>query len=113
MALPQQAGFYCFYVGEPPERLPQVLYPLYAGETGNIRRRYGDYLVEKNDPYGRLTVREMLTVFSGEVAFAYALFAGERAERLQIEKQLNDALMPWYGVKDFSAGVKRGRRPWG
>jgi hypothetical protein len=94
-------------------RLPQVLYPLYAGETGNLRRRYREYVLEKNDPDGRLTIREMLHVFTGEVAFGYALFPSERPERLQIEKRLNDALMPWYGVKDFSADVKRGRRPWG
>lgn len=110
--LPQAAGFYCFFVGEPPAHLPRVLFPLYAGETVDLRRRYQDYVREKNNPDGRIPVREMLHVFSGEVGFAYALFAGERPERLAIEKQLNDALMPWYGTKDFSADVKRGRRPW-
>ena len=110
-AVPETAGFYCFFVGPALAALPPAGYPLYVGETGNLRKRYGNYLIEKNSKTGREHVRKFLKVFEGEVRFAYAVWpttsppptkTGLRA----IEKELNDALMPFYSRKDFTANVK-------
>lgn len=110
--VPQTAGFYCFIVNNGAAQLPLVLYPLYAGETGNLRQRYRDYLIEKDKDGGRVHVRKFLNVFWGEVAFAFAPHDVDAAARRNIEKQLNDALMPPYSIKDFTAEVKAAKGAW-
>jgi len=110
--VPKESGFYCFVVANPATQLPLVLFPLYAGESSDLRRRYRDYLTEKDSPTGRVHVRKFLSVFWGEVAFAYAPKDLGTAERRALEKQLNDALMPPYSLKDFSAEPKARRAAW-
>jgi hypothetical protein len=109
-ALPNEAGLYCFFVGQARPQLPLVLYPLYAGETVNLRQRYSQYVREKDNPKGRYHVRRFLKAFHGEVAFAFALFDGDDRARQSIEKQLNNALMPPYSHKDFTAEVGARKR---
>jgi hypothetical protein len=111
-AVPAEPGFYCFVVANAAPNLPAVFFPLYAGETENLQRRYGDYIREKSSPKGRVQVRKFLNVFSGEVAFAFAPYASDTATRRSVEKELNDALMPPYSQKDFSAEVKRKKAAW-
>ena len=111
-ALPEISGFYCFVIGNGLPDLPSVLYPLYVGETGNLKQRYGNYVTEKNSAKGRLHVRKFLKVFEGEAAFAYAPYVADKDDRMTIEKKLNDALMPPYSRRDFSADVKAGRGAW-
>lgn len=111
-AVPQHGGFYCFVVANKVVQLPLVLFPLYAGETDNLRRRYGDYLREKESDAGRWHVRKFLKAFWGEVEFLYALMDTDLAERRRIELDLNDALMPPYSKRDFSAGVKKKKGAW-
>lgn len=110
--VPNVSGFYCFVVMNPAVQLPLVLYPLYAGETDNLRRRYRDYLREKDKDSGRVHVRKFLSVFWNEIVFAYAPLNAVADDRRVIEKQLNDALMPPYSIKDFSAQVKAARGAW-
>ncbi len=110
--VPAEPGFYCFVVANAAPNLPAVFFPLYAGETDNLKRRYGDYLREKSSPNGRLQVRKFLNVFSDEVAFAFAPYDSDTATRRSVEKELNDALMPPYSQKDFSAEVKRKKAAW-
>lgn len=110
--LPQTAGLYCFAVGNRWPNIPAVLYPLYAGETLNLRRRYNDYVREKSSKSGRFTIRKFLTVFAGETSFTFAPFDAEKAELMRIEKKLNDALMPPYSRRDHSAEVKEPKAAW-
>nr|NUR36588.1 hypothetical protein [Sphingomonas sp.] len=111
-AVPAEPGFYCFIVANTAAQLPLVLYPIYAGETGNLRQRYGNYLTDRNSARARRHVRKFLNVFWGEIAFAYATMDIAPPARLVIEKELNDALMPPYSLKDFSAEVKAKRGAW-
>jgi hypothetical protein len=112
LAVPAHGGFYCFVVGNSAVQLPLVLFPLYAGETDNLRRRYRDYLREKDAAAGRWHVRKFLKVFWGEVAFAFAPLDVDLAERRRIELELNDALLPPYSKRDFSAKVKKKKGAW-
>jgi hypothetical protein len=110
-AVPAVAGFYCFFVGPAPANLPPAGYPLYAGETQNLQKRYGNYLVEKNSKTGRDHVKKFLKVFEDEVRFAFAEWPSSSPPVTKpglraVEKELNDALMPQYSRKDFSAAVK-------
>lgn len=111
-AVPEVAGFYCFIVMNGLSSLPAVLYPLYAGETIDLRRRYRDYLREVKNPNGRFHVRKFLLVFAGEINFCFAPFDTDKDGLRTIEKKLNDALMPPYSRRDFSAEVKAAIGAW-
>lgn len=111
-ALPETSGFYCFIVANPLPNLPAICYPLYAGETENLRRRYRNYVTEKNSPTGRFHVRKFLNIFSGETTFCFAPFEAQKADLRRIEKRLNDALMPPYSRRDFGAEVKAAKGAW-
>lgn len=111
-ALPETSGFYCFIVANMLPNLPAVFYPLYAGETDNLRRRYRNYVTEKNSPNGRYHVRKFLHVFAGETVFTFAQYDADKADLRRIEKKLNDALMPPYSHRDYSAEVKAAKGAW-
>jgi hypothetical protein len=46
------------------------------------------------------------------MAFAYAPMDIDQPARREIERRLNDALMPPYSQKDFSAAVKAKKGAW-
>jgi hypothetical protein len=112
VAVPEGAGLYCFIVGNSAGGLPQVLFPLYAGETENLRARYRQYLIERNSDRGRKQVRKFLNVFWGEAEFCFAEHAADKQRLREIEKALNDSLLPPYSLRDFSAEVKASRNAW-
>ncbi len=116
--VPKEPGIYCFIVGHRIKSLPPVGYPLYVGVVGTkgtdrtLRQRFAEYVREKDDPGGRLHVRQFLRVFEGELAFFCAPWHVQPAKLLKSEKLLNDALMPAYSQKDFTATTSAQRRAW-
>lgn len=111
--VPQGHGFYCFFVGPPPNALPAVGYPLYLGRTWRtLRQRFREYLREQNDPGGRYHVRKFLNVFEGELAFMCTEFNGTYDELVATERALLDAMMPAYSDSGYSAEVRAGRGAW-
>lgn len=111
--IPQQPGFYCFFVGPPPSCLPQVGYPMYLGKTERtLRTRFAEYLREQNEQSGRVHVRKFLNVFEGELMFMCTEFAGNHQEVLDTERALLDAMMPAYSDSGYSAEVRAGKGAW-
>lgn len=111
-SVPDGPGLYCFVVTCRMPGLPAVMYPLYAGETLSLKDRYRDYIVERNAHDGRVHVRKFLNVFWGEVEFAYAELQADKDGLRAVEQRLNDALMPTYSRRDFSAQVRQRRAAW-
>lgn len=105
-------GVYCFHVGHDLECLPVFGVSLYGGSTQSLRNRFIDYFHEKNSTRGRIWVKKFLHVFDGELNFAWSEVDIIKSDIKILEKQLNDALMPPYSIKDFSADVRAGRNAW-
>jgi len=110
--LPSESGLYCFMVGPPSPGLPPAAYPFYAGMTTHLKERYGQYLAENVSQKGRVHVRKFLMVFDTYLQFFYTPHKADRKALEAIEKELNDALMPHYSRKDFSAETKKKRNAW-
>jgi hypothetical protein len=111
-SIPKKSGIYCFHVGHEFPELPIVGLALYGGETVDLHRRYGEYMKERDDPSGRAGVRIFLNVFADEVVFRWAEVDATKVELRAIERDLNDALMPPYSHRDFTAEVKAGKDAW-
>lgn len=106
-------GVYCFHVGHGLACLPPLGLSLYGGITQNsLRKRCMKYFYEKNSTSGRLTVRKFLHVFDGDLTLAWAEIDMSSFDIRQLEKDFNDAMMPPYSIKDFSAEVLASRSAW-
>lgn len=119
--IPEKPGIYCFFVGHEFGALPPVGYALYVGIVGisekqkslrTLRRRYAEYLSEKDNPAGRNHVRWFLNVFKGELVFLCAVSDMSPDDLKAMERALNDALMPPFSKRDFSAAVATQRNAW-
>jgi hypothetical protein len=109
--VPDEPGFYCFFIGLGPQVLPPIGYPLYVGKTERtLRLRFGEYVTEKNRANGRKRVRKFLKVFDGELIFSCTRFTGTPQQVKAIETELHDALMPPYSDIGFSAEVRQRRQ---
>lgn len=106
-------GVYCFHVGHDLNCLPPFGLSLYGGCTErSLRNRCLNYFWEKDAPQGRQHVRTFLQVFEGELTLGWSEVDIGRIDIKALEKEFNDALMPPYSVKDFSAEVKAGKNAW-
>ena len=106
-------GVYCFHVGHGLHCLPPLGLSLYGGITKvSLRRRCLKYFSEKHAAQGRFWVRKFLQVFEEELTLGWSEVDTTTVDLNALEKDFNDAMMPPYSVKDFSADVRKGRNAW-
>ena len=106
-------GVYCFHVGHRLTCLPPFGISLYGGITKvSLRRRCMGYFSEKDSPSGRISVRKFLHVFEGELTLFWSEIDITSFDIDQLERDFNDAMMPPYSRRDFSAEVRSARSAW-
>ena len=106
-------GVYCFHIGHNLNCLPPIGLSLYGGiTTASLRARCLNYFWEKDSVLGRFWVRKFLQVFEGELVFGWSEVDSNAVSLGILEKDFNDAMMPHYSVRDFSADVRAGRNAW-
>ncbi len=109
----KEPGVYCFHIGHELKCLPSFGLSLYGGSTTrSLRTRFLEYFLEKDSEKGRPWVRKFLQVFDGELSFGWSPVDINKFDLRTLEKDFNDAMMPHYSVKDFSADVLAGRNAW-
>ena len=106
-------GVYCFHLGHALDCLPPLGISLYGGiTTDSLRTRCLRYFWEKDADQGRFWVRKFLQVFEGELTLGWSEVDTSAVDIRALEKDFNDAMMPQYSVKDFSAAVRAARNAW-
>lgn len=106
-------GLYCFHIGHGLSCLPGWGLSLYGGSTKrSLRVRCQEYFREQHSARGRRHVRMFLSVFEGELTFAWTEVDPATIDLRSLEKEFNDAMLPHYSVKDFSADILAARRLW-
>lgn len=104
-------GVYAFVIQHAAEGLPAHGYVAYIGQTGakkknrTLRDRFKDYFGEKKRPK-RPRVYELLNKWESCLYFHFAAIDSGAVDLLDIEARLNDAMMPPYSQKDFSAEIR-------
>jgi len=113
-SVPADRGIYAFVVEDNRSQLPPHGYVMYVGITGdtgghNLRKRYGDYLRDKVDEK-RVGINFMLNNWGPSLYFHYAVLSDKRYRLAILEAQMNDALIPPYSFKDFSAEIRKAKK---
>lgn len=110
--IPDKKGIYAFVVKHPNNHFPPHGYIMYIGITGSLsadrtlKKRFRDYLYEQRRNK-RPKVHYMLHKFTDNLYFNYvAIEDDDQIDLAQLEIDLNDALVPPVGRKDFSAELK-------
>lgn len=104
-------GVYTFVVIPKVADHPYCSYLMYVGRVqqgNNFRKRYREYLKEKNDPKGRPLVQLMLQLWEEHLWFCYARI-DETANISDVENSLIKALDPVINV-EYPAEVQATRR---
>lgn len=110
--IPEKPGLYCFYIGHDLKCLPRIGLSLYGGiTTRTLKIRFKEYLHEKDNDKGRTSAKKFLNVFDGELLFGWVIVE-DTSILSQLEKDFNDAMMPPYSIRDYSAKVRGERSAW-
>ena len=108
----EQPGVYAFAIAHGQVGLPPHNYILYIGQVGakpgsmrTLRARFKDYFREKSR-VKRLPVWYFLNIWETCLVFHFASVDPNTVNLLDIEKQLNDAMIPPFSQNDFSPKIQ-------
>jgi hypothetical protein len=112
--VPTVRGLYIFTLEADGLKLPGHGYILYVGITGdtgnaNLRKRYGQYLLDLKNANGRPAVCYMLKNWSNELFFNFAELPNIAIDLAKIERDLINALIPPINKRDLEANVSAGK----
>ena len=109
----EQPGLYCFHIGHDLSCLPPWGLSLYGGMTEkSLRKRCMNYFWERDSEEGREHIRLFLKAFKGELSLGWSEVDPTVVDLKALEREFNDAMMPPYSHKDFTADVGTKKRPW-
>ena len=108
--VPKKRGIYAFIINHQNNHFPSHGYIMYIGITGaksekrTLNDRFGDYLRDKkNDKRPRINY--MLNKYEDDLVFSYVPIDNQKIDLEQLEKDLNDALLPPFSINDFTANI--------
>lgn len=111
ISVPEERGVYAFVVRHDNGYFPPHGYIMYVGITGStktqrtLRTRYGEYIRERQRNK-RPAVHYMLNAYKDDLFFLYVPIADTDVRLDELERALNDAIIPPVSKKDFSAEVR-------
>jgi hypothetical protein len=113
--IPTQRGIYAFTVEHAPSKFPGHGYILYLGISGdtsasNLRRRYGQYLLNQKTGKGRPRVAYMLQKWPDDLFFSYCPLPDAAVDLAELETSLLGTLSPPINQKDFPAKIAAARK---
>jgi hypothetical protein len=105
--VPQERGIYAFVLEPGGNPLPPHGYLMYIGSTDNFLRRFREYLREVKRPK-RPKIHILLNRYinTSYLYFTFAPVLDKNVNVKNLERELNDCLVPPYVELDFSAAVR-------
>ena len=112
----ERPGVYAFAIAHNAVGLPPHSYILYIGQAGakggatrTLRARFKEYLREPRR-VRRPAVALLLDTWPTCLVFCFATVDPDAVDLLDVERQLNDAMMPPFSQEDFSAEIRAAKR---
>ncbi len=108
--VPEERGLYIFTLEVENLGLPSHGYIMYVGISGNtskanLRKRYGQYLLEAKKGTGRPLVAFMLNEWEGELFFNFVPIPDKTVDLAVIEKSLINTVIPPINASDFDGEI--------
>ena len=110
----EQPGVYAFAIVHGQIGLPPHGYILYIGQVGaksgptrTLRARFKEYLREKGK---RPLVAYFLNTWKTSLVFHFASLDPNTVDLLDVERRLNDAMIPPFSQRDFSPEIRQMKR---
>ena len=106
--VPEQGGVYAFCISVKGSIMPPHGILVYFGETSRtLRKRYKEYLRECHVGAKRPKFENLFNLWPSDLDFFFAPIADDVCCLKEIEKILNDAVIPHCVTDDFSAEIRR------
>lgn len=116
-------GVYAFVIKGGSDGLPPHGYILYVGISRKrkrsiyLRTRYGEYIkeqqrIENGKEAERSQIGDMLFRWRHAMYFYYCAIDSDDVDLEDLERKLNDALVPPISTQDFTASVRKAKRAW-
>ena len=109
-----EPGVYAFAITHSQPGLPPHGYVLYIGEVGGkrgskrtLRARFKEYLRERTGKTKRHHVAYFLNSWETCLVFHFASLDPNTVDLLDVERRLNDAMIPPYSRGDFSPEIRQ------
>ena len=109
-----EPGVYAFAINHSQPGLPPHGYVLYIGQVGGksgskrtLRARFKDYLREKTGRTKRHHVAFFLNNWGACLVFHFASLDPDTVDLLDVERRLNDAMIPPFSRGDFSPEIRQ------
>lgn len=107
--VPEERGIYALCISVKNSIMPNQHGPIvYIGQTSRtLRIRYKEYLRDSEKGAKRPKLQKLFELWPEDLDFCFAPVTDPGIDLVQIEKVLNDAVMPIFVANDFSAEIKR------
>lgn len=106
--VPRVRGIYALSINIKKTVMPEHGILVYFGQTSRtLRKRYEEYIRESVRGAKRPRLRRLFDCWGSDMDFLYAPLVDNSHDLRTIELSLNDAVIPYGVVKDFSADVRQ------
>lgn len=105
--IPAKSGIYAFSICIKRTSMPSHGVLVYFGQTSKLLDRYQQYLQKRDKGNARRPkIERLFRRWKEDLDFHFAPIQTSEDERRSIETSLNDAVIPYCVVKDFSAKIR-------
>jgi hypothetical protein len=106
--IPEERGIYSFIIKHHTKSFPSHGYIMYIGKTDKLKRRFGDYIHEKNN-IKRPKIYRLLNKWDNFIFFTYAIVRDRRYSLEKLEDALLNSIIPPCN-EDFTFEISRKRK---
>ncbi|MYG96059.1 MAG: hypothetical protein F4195_05610 [Gammaproteobacteria bacterium] len=104
--IPDTPGVYAFSISIRNSIFPSQRTIVYFGKTTSLQTRYRDYIGERRRGSKRIKFGNLFKLWPDDIVFTFSMVDDQNYNLDEVEKVLNDAVIPHFVKQDFSAEIR-------
>lgn len=105
--IPNSPGVYAFSISIKNSIIPSQGTIVYFGQASCLKSRYKDYIGERTRGSKRIKFGILFKLWPDDIDFTFTTIDDQSYSLDEVEKALNDAVIPHFVTNDFSAEIRR------